>query len=281
MEKSKIELAFGDLSVTVLEQFGGRIASIKLGMAADWISQPQAPLIDRNVGDNFIRPEISGWDEMVPTTDACPSLDGSVELPDHGEVWSRPWQVVSQSPNSCRLSIQLQFRPLLFSRTISLSGEGMQIGYTITNMGSTPVPAFWSCHPLFASEQVEKVEISPSFQLIQTTPQVGSIDQDFLPYLLPANSCAEFWCHPHDRIEKVTLVRTTGEYLAMSWNTTEIPYFGIFIDNKEFSKVQLISPQPAIAYRVSEREAELAKLIPILKPGETKKWGLILEVGNQ
>ena len=90
MERSNIELRLNDLSLVILPEFGGRIASVKLDGCEEWISQPLAPLIARNVGDDFIRPEISGWDEMVPTTDRCQSLDGLHDLPDHGEVWSRP-----------------------------------------------------------------------------------------------------------------------------------------------------------------------------------------------
>ena len=42
--------------------------------------------------DDFVRPDIGGWDEMVPTCVAVEHDDGA-DLPDHGEVWSRAWVV--------------------------------------------------------------------------------------------------------------------------------------------------------------------------------------------
>ena len=68
MAKSSIKLSKGDLTVELLPEFGGRISSIKVAGCEEWITQPHDELVHRSPGDNFIRPEISGWDEMVPTT---------------------------------------------------------------------------------------------------------------------------------------------------------------------------------------------------------------------
>ena len=84
----------------------------------------------------------------------------------------------------------------------------------------------------------------------------------------------EYWCKPDAAVESVTLLRTTGECLNLSWSKSDVPYFGIFVDNQEYAQEMVISPQPAIAYRVSERDAELAGRIPILVPNESSTWSL-------
>lgn len=283
MEKSSIELRLGNISLTILPEFGGRIASVKLDGCEEWISQPSAPLVARNIGDNFIRPEISGWDEMVPTTDACRSLDGLRDLPDHGEVWSRPWRVEKSNSISATLSIKLSTRTLEFWRKVSLTSSDMKqssvaIEYRITNVGRANVPAFWSSHPLFSATTITHVQIHPNSDLEQTAPLMPQIEQTFLPQNLPQNTSAEYWCKPETAVEKVTLTRSTGERLSLSWNKSDVLYFGIFVDNKEYAKEMVISPQPAIAHRVSERNAEAAHRIRILKPKESIGWSLRMDL---
>lgn len=286
MEKSNIELRLANISLSILPEFGGRIASVKLDGCQEWISQPQAPLVPRNVGDNFIRPEISGWDEMVPTTDACQSLDGLHDLPDHGEAWSRPWRVEGSDSTSATLSVELTTRTLKFWRRVSLISSNKErslvmIDYQLTNLGETEVPAFWSCHPLFSAADVSHVQIHPRIDLEQTAPQIPQIEQTFLPQNLLQNTSVEYWCKPEDAVERITLMRSTGEQLNLSWNKKEVPYFGIFVDNKEYAKEMVISPQPAIAHRVSERTAEATNRIRILAPKESIKWSLQLALQKQ
>jgi hypothetical protein len=278
MEKSNIELALNGLSISMLPEYGGRISSLTFEGGPDWISQPKAPLVERSVGDNFIRPEISGWDEMIPTTDACQSLDEKHILPDHGEVWSRRWNIESVSQTSATLSVKLKTRTLDLWRKISLDEFGINIEYRITNSGPETVPAFWSAHPLFSATGVREVRIFPPVELIQTSPESGVIEQTFLPQNLPPGLSAEFWCSPDTKIKRVTLKRDSSESLSLSWKPAEVPYFGIFIDNREFSKEMVISPQPSIAYRVSERAAEAAHRIPILAPRQSLTWGLQLKL---
>ena len=285
MEKSSINLRLGNISLVILPEFGGRIANLKLDGCAEWISQPSAPLVARNVGDNFIRPEISGWDEMVPTTDACRSLDGLHDLPDHGEVWSQSWRVEGSNSTSAAMSIKLSTRTLELWRKVSLVSSEMKqsrvtIEYRIANVGKVNVPAFWSSHPLFSAANITQVQIHPKIGLEQTTPPMPLIEQTFLPQNLSQNTSVEYWCKPETAIEKITLTRSTGEHLSLSWDKSEVPYFGIFVDNQEYAKEMVISPQPAIAHRVSERNAEAAHRVRILKPKESFGWSLRMDLGK-
>jgi hypothetical protein len=279
MEKSNIKLSKGDLTVELLPELGGRISSIKITGCEEWVTQAQSELVPRSPGDNFIRPEISGWDEMVPTTDACTSLNDSKELPDHGEVWARSWEVLAESADSALLSVELKVRTLKFSRSISLFDKSkgkyrINLGYKLENVGPVLTPAFWSCHPMFRGEGVKSVRVASNKPLIQTAPPSPAMAQTFLPSDLAHGNSIEYWCETDDEIEKVEILRDSGEVLAFEWDKSEIPYFGIFIDNFDYCQAQVISPQPAIAYKVSERSAESAGRIPILAPGEIVQWKL-------
>lgn len=79
-------------------------------------------------------------------------------------------------------------------------------------------------------------------------------------------------------INRVELYKSNKEKLSISWDNQEIPYFGIFIDNGEYCFDPVISPQPAIGHKVSERNAYESGNIEILLPGQVKKFELKLEL---
>ena len=279
MAKSKIILNQGNLAVELLPEFGGRISSIKVKGYDEWIAQPQSELIARSPGSDFIRPEISGWDEMVPTTDACISLNDGIDLPDHGEVWARSWNIDQVTADSALLSVRLKIRTLDLTRKITLFeisdiAYGIRLDYSLHNYGDSLTPAFWSSHPLFRAEGVKEVAIANKLDLIKTAPSGGIISQTYHPDDLDFGTSAEYWCNPDDRIESMEIIREAGDSLSLGWDSLEIPYFGIFIDNNEFSSAKVISPQPAIAYKVSERDAQEAGRIQLLNSGQSLSWNL-------
>jgi hypothetical protein len=281
MARSKIILNLGNLSVELLPEFGGRISSIKLRGHEEWIAQPQSELIARSPGSDFIRPEISGWDEMVPTTDACKSLNDGIDLPDHGEVWARSWNVDQITDNSALLSVKLNTRTLNLTRKITLieiseNAYEIKLQYSLQNYGDSQIPAFWSSHPLFRAEGVKEIVIENKLEMIRTAPTQGIISQTYHPDDLDFGTSAEFWCNPDDKIESMEILREGGDSLSLGWNSLEIPYFGIFVDNNEFSMAKVISPQPAIAYKVSERDAQGSGRIQLLSSGQSISWNLLV-----
>jgi len=62
-------------------------------MAASTGNRPFKPVA---YGAVFVDQDMSGWDEMFPTINACtypaPSPYAGITLPDHGEVWVLPWE---------------------------------------------------------------------------------------------------------------------------------------------------------------------------------------------
>ena len=92
MTASAVVLRAGDARVVIEPDHGARLTSLVLA-GREWLQQPVVELRAAQPFDAFVRPDIAGWDEMVPT---CVAVEhAGVALPDHGEVWSRPWHVVS------------------------------------------------------------------------------------------------------------------------------------------------------------------------------------------
>jgi hypothetical protein len=97
-----------------------------------------------------------GWDECFPTIAPGPYRGGGrwagTELPDHGELWSRPWCVLDTTRSAVELEASGTCLPYRFRRRLEVEGESVIVRYAVTNDGSEPFSALWAMHPLFAVE---------------------------------------------------------------------------------------------------------------------------------
>jgi galactose mutarotase-like enzyme len=114
---------------------GGRITSLSLD---------GEELLDKGIGvdqptaEGFVEGGAFGWDEMVP------NLEPTAVLPDHGEAWRLPWEVLGNAVMRCTGRLV----PWRLERHMSL-GDSVQVSYVYTNVGDRPHTAYWCAHPLF------------------------------------------------------------------------------------------------------------------------------------
>jgi galactose mutarotase-like enzyme len=97
-----------------------------------------------------------GWDECFPTIAPGPYRGegrwAGTELPDHGELWSRPWRVLDTTSSAVDLEASGTCLPFRFRRRIEVERDGVVVHYGVTNDGSEQFSALWAMHPLFALE---------------------------------------------------------------------------------------------------------------------------------
>ena len=102
---------------------GGRITSLRL-RGEELLDQGIG--VDQPTAEGFVEGGAWGWDEMVPTVEATGSL------PDHGEAWRLPWEVLSEDSTSCvmtcngrrlpwRLERRMEFDLSVAERTLYVS----------------------------------------------------------------------------------------------------------------------------------------------------------------
>ena len=122
--------------------------------------------------------DISGFDECFPTIGVSKySRNSSITLPDHGELWSVPWdsRIDHQSILSTVASTILNYQ---FSRRITLDSENVLIDYEITNNSQTAIDGLWSAHPLFALSKTGKIRISENPVMYKEFGFGGRIGED-------------------------------------------------------------------------------------------------------
>ena len=177
----RVRLRAGDCTVTVLPQFGGKIASICV-KGHELLQAPLAGVASRTRTMAFDSSDASGWDECLPSVAACrvKTEAGVAEIPDHGDLWRVEWEKAGireqgtksreQGTGNREQVVSLRggcfSLPLALERTIELteSVEGwlLQLDYSLTNVGKFQAPWSWAAHPLFAVDAGDTIELPES-----------------------------------------------------------------------------------------------------------------------
>ena len=141
-----LTLSSDELSVTVLPEKGcdiyelvDRSLDLDVLFKTPWGLQPPgaAPRAGSE-GMPFLHNYEGCWQELLPSADAACTVDG-VELPFHGEVATRPWQVHEDDGELvCRIACELV--PLSLERRMRVEGPSLVLRETVTNTGSRPQP---------------------------------------------------------------------------------------------------------------------------------------------
>ncbi|WP_348263749.1 hypothetical protein P8935_04115 [Telmatobacter sp. DSM 110680] len=172
----------GACIVTILPQFGGKIASIRIG-ERELLQAPLAPIAPRSRAMTFDAADASGWDECLPSVAACRvrTEAGTAEIPDHGDLWRVEWQrqgsgnreqgTGNTADGSATLIGKCFSLPLELERKIELIEAGkcwrMKLHYRLVNTSSNSVPWSWAAHPLFAVENGDRIVLPESIKSLR------------------------------------------------------------------------------------------------------------------
>ena len=150
------------LRVRVIPQLGCKIVEIyDLENDHEWLwSDKSRPIKAAKYGDQYDLYDISGFDECFPNIGISQDPKNiGVTLPDHGEIWSLPWDV-TQEENGVSATVVGRLFVYRFSRKLSLRNRKLIIEYSVANIGNTEITYMWSAHPLFAINEDMKIEIT-------------------------------------------------------------------------------------------------------------------------
>ena len=184
---------------------GGRITSLRL--EGDELLD-QGIGIDQPTAEGFVEGGAFGWDEMVP------NLEPNGVLPDHGEAWRLPWEVLGEGVMRCTGRLV----PWQLERRISL-GDSVEVSYLYTNVGDKPHTAYWCAHPLLRYRP--DMEISVDLP----RPAEGRSKKVFLP---PGSV---------DRVRIGPVV--------VSWDSVKAPDVAIWICNGDLGGYRQVAVEPS------------------------------------
>lgn len=298
------------IRVRVIPQLGCKIVEFyDLENDHEWLwSDKSRPIKAANYGDQYDLYDISGFDECFPNIGISQDpKNTSVTLPDHGEIWSLPWDVTHEE-NGVSANVLGKLFDYRFSRKLSLKSNKLVIEYSVSNIGDSDITYMWSAHPLFAIDEEMKIEITGNPKMSKEFGYGGRIGVDgdnwyeghlsehFWPSVVGADG--RFSDMSEVSLDKVltdkvvldapvdglvTLKKlSSGRSLTMKFSPLEIPFLGICYNFGAWP----LTGEPATWVALepttgkTDRLDECAELdcASVLAPKSNANWSLELEL---
>ena len=273
----EFQVAGPGLTATVREGVGGKITSLLDSAGRQWLAQPD-PALDVVPGADFVRGEMSGWDECAPSVNAC--TVGGFPIPDHGDLWATRWDTMSHDGDRVEMRATGSSMPYELRRTVAASDRGLRLDYEARSLGGD-LPFLWLAHPQFVAPVGSFVRLPG--EVTTVVDVLGERDR-VVPWtreLATADSLAEGGCRklyvePALRAREASLVLEDGSSLTLSW--TGCDYLGLWFDRAAFSRESVIALEPSTGYRDSLAWAIESGRASLLTPADPLRWSLWLEV---
>ena len=280
-----------DLEVVVLPRRGAKIASLRHRHSGrEWLEQPVGDLRDAPAyGSAFTDADMFGWDEMLPTITGSSYPDGKlrgVALPDHGEVWTLPWET-STVGDTAVCSTAGRALPYRVTRTMRLQVARLQLEYELSVSGDEPLWLLWAAHPQFEVDGRSTRIVLPAEvrQLIDVWPRLDpahvhwpSPDLESMSGL-PRGSGRKLYALPDAGIGTAGLVDADRSWLRLRWEPALLPYLGIWLDNGAYARHPVIALEPATGFYDDLARAVSNQRVSRVRPEQPLRWSLEVSLG--
>jgi len=286
------------LRAIILPAWGAKTVSLvhaESGIETLW-QNPSPEFTRSRYGDSFETGEFAGFDEMFPTISRCyyeSAPWAGVEAPDHGEVWSIPWDS-TVGPDSVTLTVTGARFPYRLQKTITLVGEKLVAHYAAANLSDQPLDFIWAAHPLFnASEGLHLIVPRAMRSVINSVPgpTLGGYghrhefpgkeirldrvpprnDTGYQKYWF-AQKVTEGWCILHHPGKNLSI--------GLSFPADRVPYLGVWLNEGGYAGQYNIAPEPATGAMDRIDFAKMWGMNSVLNPAETRQWHLAISIAN-
>jgi galactose mutarotase-like enzyme len=256
-------------------------------------------------GSSFVDQDMSGWDEIFPTTDTCLyPVDGKYKgnpLPDHGEVWALPWEVEAVTDDRIQFAVMGRALPYRLTRTAQvMDAHRIRMLFEVVNMGDEPLAALWSAHPQFAVDAETRIRLPNTVKEVvnvhQTedwrdvegvygwaTAQGANGQLHHLDVIRSADlrKCRKFFVLPEEQIGWAALQQGDhGAWVRLRWDAACVPYFALWVDEGTYNPVATAALEPTTGYYDRLDRAWEKRCAMHLIPHTPVRWHLDIELGS-
>lgn len=276
-----VELQTDELQVVVLPELGGRISSlVDVASGREWLWANTA------IGTYAVEPGAAydpnwqgGWEELFPN-DAATTMDGR-DLPDHGELWSVPWEIVASDAMRVTLRATGFSTGTVVTKTFTVDRATLTIGYSVQHNGDTPLPYLFKLHPAIAVHGDCHIEL-PGGTIEPVDPRFGSMlpDGQRSPWPGPtghdisrchdASSGLHEFVYVHDVPTGSVGVRDerTGRRLTIEYPLEVFGWCWFFLTYGGWNDLHVAVLEPCTTYPKDLDAARRAGTTPTLAPGD-------------
>jgi galactose mutarotase-like enzyme len=304
----QITLENQHVRLQMLPEVGSKITSLKhLPGNREFLLQPPEPSEPYRIpgyGSLFKDFDNSGFDECLPTVGACryPGKGFNADLPDHGEVWSVPWEWEA-SGDSAKLRCSCRQLPLIFYKEIRLKQESVLISYKVQNTSAEQINFLWSSHPLLSIYPGDRVVIPPEVHEVfidqSHTGRLGGFgdrtswpltvdrngqEADLSLLLPPAANAAEKYFTPRLSQGYCALYSlSTNHSITFRFDPRRVPFVGMWINQGGWptgsaSKQYTVALEPCSGAPDSLEKAVEFNQASVLAGKESKTWELEIQL---
>jgi hypothetical protein len=288
------------LSATFLPGSGAKLASL--------IYKPRGlELLVQKPGDayrvqpydgDYVAGECSGCDDMFPAIDACHYQRApwkGTPIPDHGEVWSLPWEAHVDAGRLHLATNGVRF-PYRLEKWVSMAGPAaLQIDYRLTNLCAFDMDFMWAAHMMITLEEGAELVLPPgvtqvvnrlsfnghlgSYGDVLDWPHCSTPDGTLRDLSHPRPKSArdadkyfvkgklpEGWCAlklPHSNVT-----------LKVAFPVAQVPYLGVLTNEGGFQDLYNIFLEPCTASFDDLNVAKARSECSVLPARGTYEWHL-------
>lgn len=180
-----------------------------------------------------------GWNTLCPNAGA-PRLVHGAPVGFHGEAVTARWHLVSSTPSSARLRLELFSVPVVIERELRVEGGTVQISDEVRNVSDVPLEIDYVSHPAFGGAFLDgDVTIATNARTFTADPETadgviaagrstswpGTEDGVDLRRLPPAPRVAFGWLSEFDGVPSATITnQDLGLAVRIDWEGTHLPY---------------------------------------------------------
>lgn len=292
------------LRVTLVPELGGKIASlVNLRTGFECLYQlPSSHLRRASYAAPFSEGECAGFDDMFPSIDPCycdVAPWAGTSIPDHGELWSVPWQA-SAAGNEVVLTAHGVRFPYRFTKHVSLERpDTVLIRYRVDNLSNFDFPALWAAHPLFnITESTRIIVPTGANRIINTVPAeaLGGFGEQY-DWPLARTRCGNEWdlsrirpnlgrhcfkfyfTEPLSEGFAILHDPASRETVGLSWPADKVPYLGFWISEGAYAGQYDAAPEPCTAPLDRWDTARQWGKLPTIPGFGFSEWTLRIGVG--
>lgn len=294
-----VALRSSDVEIVVVPALGAKITNLRRLPGREWLwRSDQIPLAPPIPGASYVETADSGgWDECFPTVGPCLLPENpAVLLPDHGELWSAPWETrVYQLTGGTAFTgtVRGTLLPFEFHREIVVDHQDpvVRFHYQLRHLGGRSFPFLWSAHPLFNVQPATTLTM-PSVHSVRVDAAHGrpELRGEEIPWPLDGTGgsfvfpeATEFAMKLFGNIgpsgKAILSDPLKGERLEFVIPQQQVPQIGIWINCHGWSPAGKrpyynLGLEPCIGAPDRLDDAvERWKMAATLHPGEVREWG--------
>jgi galactose mutarotase-like enzyme len=262
-----VELFNSHLKVVIAPDVGGKIVEFvdrKSGYDFLW-RNPNLPLQRESAGSPYDPNFYGGIDELFPND--IEETIGQLPCPDHGEIWTAPFDVVQTADQSLTVKTLLPVTQVEIVREIILDEDACRVRSEFINHGGEPLPFLWKLHAAVAIEPGDLIQCSAQrFEVADAVWSRRTQDGEWRGETIPEFDRTTEFLYLHDLKEGRVGWSRGGKSFEIEFDLAIFPYTWYFASYGGFDGHHVAILEPCTTVPISVREAFGRGTCPVLDP---------------